>query len=313
MVKMSYKFFFSCLIVSSVYQLNAQQDTGQTRGLSEIAFASDTQAPIWVESIFLDNNHNRKATALVFADIIKRKPNALFILGDIVSMGHNHRTWRAIDKYVDSTRQKGIPVYALLGNHELMQRPKEGEANFQKRFPEHIRTGYCRTVDSIAIVLLNSNFSTLTKADIAKQHKWLHDTLAAIDSNAAIRAVIVTCHHPPYSNSRLVGSSVAVQQQFVKPFLQSTKSQLFITGHSHAFEYFQMEGKDFLIIGGGGGLHHPLRKGEKTLKDVSKTYKPMFHYITIRIDDNKLYVISHQLKPDFSGFEDGFNFKIPLE
>lgn len=85
-----------------------------------------------------------------------------------------------------------------------------------------------------------------------------------------------------------------------------------MTGHSHAFERFEKEGKNFLIIGGGGGIHQPLKENSD-LKDSAPNYKPMFHYLTITRTTSQLKVVSHFLKADFSGFEDGYQFIIPLQ
>jgi hypothetical protein len=42
---------------------------------------------------------------------------------------------------------------------------------FQQRFPNHNRTGFVEIVDSVAVVLLNSNFNTLSKAEDEAQVK----------------------------------------------------------------------------------------------------------------------------------------------
>ena len=280
----------------------------------DIAFISDTQAPIWIESVFLRNYSNARATGIIFNEIIRKQPQALFILGDVVSLGYSRRKWTAVDRYLSTVRDIGTPVYALLGNHELMGRPKKGEANFQQRFPEHQRTGYLQIVDSIAVIMLNSNFSSLSKTEVEQQQQWLKSTVASLEANPEILAIIMSCHHSPYTNSKLVNSSAQVQEQFVKVFLQNEKCRLFISGHCHAFEYFKMEGKDFLVIGGGGGLRHPLysNSGRKYIEDLSLPYKPMFHYVTVRRNNEVLHVFSHNLKDDFSGFDEGFDLKVPL-
>src|SRR5204862_8046548 len=107
----------------------------------------------------------------------------------------------------------------------------KGESNFQRRFPGHVRTGYVVLKDSIAVVLLNSNFQKLSAQDIATQDAWYMRTLAELDQANDVRAVIVCCHHSPFSNSRLVGSSPAVQRHFVPPFLNTTKACVLISGH----------------------------------------------------------------------------------
>ena len=279
-----------------------------------LVFASDTQAPLWIEKVFLKSDNNTKATELVFKDIIRLKPLAFFLLGDVVSLGYSENKWKPVDAYIKAARSEGIPIYGVLGNHELMQRPIAGEAKFQIRFPDHKRTGYVQVFDSIAVVLLNSNFNSLSPDEIKEQNKWLKDTVAVLDSSDSVKAIIFGCHHPPYTNSKLVKSSSLVQNYFVEPFLASKKAKLFITGHSHAFEYFKKKGKDFIIIGGGGGLNHPLSNSADRLEDVSAEYKPHFHYLSVEILNEELVVVSHELQGSpFKGFEIGYSIKIPLK
>jgi hypothetical protein len=61
-------------------------------------------------------------------------------------------------------------------------------------------------------------------------------------------------------------------------------------------------GKDFLVISGGGGLHHPLDNSEKRIPDLALDYKPLFHYLSVRRSANKLQVTSYFLKNDFASF-----------
>lgn len=274
---------------------------------TEIVFVSDTQQPLWFEKLYLHANHNIRATGMIFSDILRETPNDVYMLGDITALGYSDSKWAKVDRFLDSCRKKGIHAYGLLGNHDVMGMSEKGELNFQQRFPAHVRTGYLSVVDSIAIILLNSNFQTLTAVAISRQQAWYDSTLKSLDSNVGIKAIIVACHHAPFSNSKVVGSSKPVQEHFVPSYIASGKAVLFITGHSHAFEYFNLRGKDFLVIGGGGGLHQPLDSTDRSLPDLAPGYKPMFHYIKLEIYANRLRVISKSLKDDFSGFNDGWS------
>jgi hypothetical protein len=64
------------------------------------------------------------------------------------------------------------------------------------------------------------------------------------------------------------------------------------------------------VIGGGGGLHQPLRAVNTVMPDLSADYKPMFHYLEVRRRNNALQIVSRQLKQDFSGFVDGAVFRV---
>ena len=275
---------------------------------NELYFVSDTQQPMLVERLVLKSNQNLKATADIFASILKERPQSLYMLGDVVGLGFANRKWKKVDQFLDSCRKDGTNVCAVLGNHEVMGRRKKGEGNFQKRFPMNVNTGYVSVTDSVAVVLLNSNFNALTAAEEAKQQEWYKTTLEDLDLTDSIKAVIVCCHHAPYSNSKIVKCSNKVQEHFVPGYIQSKKAQLFITGHAHAFEHFKISGKDFLVIGGGGGLHQPLDNTANSLPDLAADYKPMFHYLSVKRIANRLAVTSHFLKNDFSGFDTGISF-----
>jgi len=270
-----------------------------------IAFAADTQAPMFVETILLRKHNNRKATELLFADVLYRHPAAFFLLGDLVNLGYSNRQWKPIDRYVEALRKKDIPVHAILGNHEVMGRPREGMRKFQQRFPDHQLTGYVVCLDRVAIVLVNSNFSTLSVNEEVTQTLWYKQTLETLDEDANIDFIITGCHHSPFTNSRIVKPSKEVEEKFIPPFLQSRKSCLFLSGHCHAYEHYKVEGKDFMVIGGGGGLKQPLRQGLGTLADIALDYKPLFHYVMVEVLGDTLQVTSYHIKKDFSGFEEG--------
>lgn len=287
----------------SVAQLQSSKATG-----TDIAFISDTQQPMTVEKIILKPTNNIKATSLLFSEILKAKPQSLYMLGDVVALGYKNRKWKKVDHFLESCRKDSTMVCGLLGNHDVMGHTKKGERNFNKRFPENVRTGYVSVTDSVAIVLLNSNFKKLSAADISKQNSWYKSTLDSLDSNPAIRAVIVSCHHSPYTNSKIVGSSRSVQNMFVPAYIASKKARLFVSGHCHGFEHFNKDGKDFVVIGGGGGLHQPLNNSATALPDEAGNYKPLFHYLNVRRVNDELQVTSRFLQNDFASFSAGHSF-----
>jgi len=274
-----------------------------------IAFTSDTQQPMWEEKLLLKSNHNQKATEMIFKDVQTVRPSAFFILGDVVSLGYKNNKWKAIDSYIKQCSQDSIPVYATLGNHEVMFNTKKGTANFLTRFPMYKSAGYTEIIDSVAVVLLNSNFAKMTAAEILAQDNWYSNSIKTLDKDDAIKFIIVGCHHSPYTNSKIVKPSMAVRQNFIPAFINSKKCVLFLSGHSHNFERFNIQGKYFVVIGGGGGLHQPLYASAVT-PDLSADYKPMFHYLLVRRFGDSLQMISRRLKPDFSEFENKLAFSV---
>lgn len=275
-----------------------------------IAFASDTQAPLLFEHITRKLDHNEKATEAIFMEVINTRPSGLFLLGDVVSLGYKNGKWKKIDRYLKLCTDNQIPVYAALGNHELLLCAAKGKRNFQQRFAMHKATGYLETIDSVAAILLNSNFSKMTDAEIISQDSWYNSKVRELDADPSIKFIIVGCHHSPFTNSKAVKPSLQVQQKFVPAFIGSKKCILFLSGHSHNFEQFKVQGKYFLVIGGGGGPHQPLNTKKPFMPDLAAAYKPMFHYLTVTRDHDSLQVISRRLKADFSGFDDGLKLRI---
>jgi len=296
------------IIFSTPFFSGAQTVANSLNSGVDIAFISDTQQPMTVEKIILKPTNNIKATSLLFEQILKNKPKSLYMLGDVVALGYKNHKWKKVDHFLESCRKESTMVCGLLGNHDVMGRTKKGERNFNKRFPDNVRTGYVSVTDSVAIVLLNSNFRKLSAADISKQNAWYASALNSLDSNPAIKAVIVSCHHSPYTNSKIVGSSRSVQDNFVPAYIASKKARLFVSGHCHGFEHFNKNGKDFVVIGGGGGLHQPLDNSSKALADKASDYKPLFHYLNVRRVNDELQITSRFLENDFTNFGTGHAF-----
>jgi len=281
-----------------------------------IAFMSDTQAPIFLESLFLRANHNEEATRLILANILASRPRAIIHLGDIVSIGSIPSSWEEFDAFCDTARSLHIPIYPALGNHELMLFPSVGLKRLRERFPWFSETGYMVRVGRVAILILNSNISRLSKEQRRAQKQWLEHTLALLDADSSVCAVILACHHPPFTNSTIVDPSAEVESLFVPLFLRDPKCRLFLSGHSHACEHFRTGGKDFLVIGGGGGLQHALLTGnEQRSKDLfpRNTTTRMFHYLQCKITATQLVLTVRMLRDDMSSFEDAYRFAIPID
>jgi len=277
-----------------------------------LIFVSDTQTPLFAETLLHKTPFNRKATGMIFDDILGKRPRQVFLLGDIVAAGSRPRLWRPVDRFLDSIRNNGGEVWACLGNHEYIYHARNGAQAFQKRFPPHRKTGYYVIRDSVAVVLLNSNFSRLTAAEQDKQIQFYTAALAALDRNDSVSAIIVACHHPPYSNSKVVGSNMKVRETFVPPFLETKKCRLFLSGHSHNFEHFRIEGKTFLVIGGGGGIRQHLNTKPDRIACEDEDCHPLFHYLMVKRAPGHLSVTCREVTADLKGFNNILNIKVPL-
>jgi len=281
---------------------------------NEIVFVSDTQAPMFFETLRLVVDRNEEATAKILGQI-SLEPNlpAVFMLGDVTSSGSTDDKWRHIDDFLARMRKGGVPVYAAMGNHDYFWSVQKGLSNCRKRFPELASTWYTVSLEPLAVIILNSNFGKLTMAEQAAQAAFYDKALAQAEADSAVKGIIVCCHHPPYTNGRINEPLVRAQTDFVPPFLKTKKCLLFLSGHTHAAEHFVHEGKPFLVLGGGGGLLHPLFIGrDRKYEDLfpSRAEKRFYHFLKVRIGEAGLVVNFEVLKRDLSGFTSVDQFSI---
>jgi 3',5'-cyclic AMP phosphodiesterase CpdA len=284
----------------------AQPDNQMKPDALTLCFLSDTQEPLLVERIYLDYNDNAKARELIFEKILELNPKSVIHPGDLVSMGSKRDSWKEIDRFVEKLRKKDIEFSPIPGNHEYLASSKKGIAQFAARYPSANLAGYSRRYGSIAVVLFNSNFDDISKDKQLEQLHWYRKTLEDYDRDSSVDFVIVGCHHPPFTNSRIVSASKEVRDLYLPEYYKSKKCKLFISGHAHAYEHFQMNGKDFLVIGGGGGIQHPLNVGKKAkYQDIfsNSEKKRMFHFLAIKSLGDTLSVELWMLRPDRKGFQ----------
>ena len=269
-----------------------------------IIFVSDTQQPLWIETLRLKEHDNEKAARAIF-NAIEQESTAvgIFHLGDITSMGMFDSYWHTFDEFRKNIR---VPFYPVIGNHEYYLFKKPALDQLQNRFPAISATWYSVVIKSVAIIILNSNFSKLSDDEKTQQDRWYSAQLSGFESDSTVRAIIVLCHHSPYTNSTIVDPSQEVQSRFVEPFVSHHKTMVFISGHAHAYEHFQKDGKEFLVIGGGGGLLHPLLTGtqQRSYDMFSQALSlRFFHFAECSFRPNSLLFSIKKFRNDATGFD----------
>jgi 3',5'-cyclic AMP phosphodiesterase CpdA len=290
--------------------LEAQSDSSGVNDTLTFCFLSDTQIPLIFERISLGYNHNEEARKLIFDKIREIAPKAVFHLGDFMGLGFDPDSW---DETVNFVKELGIhktEFYPIPGNHEYIIFPKRGIANFQRNFKGISLTGYSKKYNDLAVMLFNSNFDNLNENERREQAEWYKKTINNYEADSSINFIIVGTHHSPYTNSRIVlpateSADKGYFNEYLEAFYASKKCKLFISGHTHAFEHFNIRGKDFLVIGGGGGIQQPLYIGEnERYHDLfsSSLEKRMFHFITVKTFHKNLTVELEMVDDSFSNF-----------
>jgi 3',5'-cyclic AMP phosphodiesterase CpdA len=272
-----------------------------------VAFVSDSQEPLWIEKLRLKANRNDEAWEAIARDMLDARPRAIVHLGDMVALGFWDAGWTAVDSFLVRTQRVRIPVYPAIGNHELMLFPRLGMERARERFPWIDTTWYCLRFGPLAVVILNSNFFRLDDDHATRQVRWLERVLADLDADSAIRLTAVACHHSPFTNSTIVDPSAEVRRIVLPFFFHSSKARLFLSGHAHASEHFRQSDRDFVVLGGGGGLTQPLLQGAERRYDDLFTHPDStsgFHYLRCTIRRDRLVLTVRALNADFTSFSE---------
>jgi 3',5'-cyclic AMP phosphodiesterase CpdA len=245
---------------------------------------------------------NDRARKLIIDEIAKREPAFVIHLGDLTARGRSEKHWQQFDDMHKEFRQRKIPYFPILGNHEFYGNDEKALQNYFNRFP-HLgqKRWYSFTWKNVGFILVDSNFSNLTKEQIERQSQWYSDELEKFGKKAEIDFILVCCHEPPFTNSRVIRPNMEGKVNFADPFLQSEKTRLFFSGHSHSYERFQIKNKFFIVSGGGGGPRHKV-----CIDPVKRRFQDLFpgpelrffHFSEIELCDHALVFRVLRLESD---------------
>jgi len=119
-------------------------------------------------------------------------PDFVTFGGDITYNGNDPKDWKVYDSETAIWREKRIPVYPALGNHDLHGSQTLSLANYFQRFPE-LRNSLYYSVSTGNVLMLTLD-SALDETSGA-QGDWLKNKMNAVP--AGIDFVILVLHHPP--------------------------------------------------------------------------------------------------------------------
>ena len=266
-------------------------------------FLSDCQQPLLGERLIRKIWRNEEGRDSIFAGIVRSHPNYLFLLGDLTGAGSKTKKWQSLDSFITILRSDECKVFAIPGNHEYMFKARKGIRNFKIRFGEQQTLGYCIKRENFAVVMLNSNFKRMSESDTSKELGWYRFVMDSLDRDPSIKSIIVSTHHPPFTNSKVVKPSKEVDHLFINRFDQSPKAKLFLSGHSHNLEYFRSSSnKKYLVIGGGGGPAQPLFTDKKCLFNdlLTQDSKPIYFFVKVIINgdsvEEKVFGLNREFK-----------------
>lgn len=235
-------------------------------------------------------------TALVKA-ISDANPAFICFSGDIVYNGFDTNDWKIWDTETAIWRQKKIPVYPALGNHEFHGDLKLALANYFERFPDLKQRRYysVRAANALLLVLDSS------QEEVAgPQGEWLLDKLDQV--SADVDFAFVMLHHPPYtssSESRLFpgGHSVRAAEQALAKMLEERQAHakfriVVFSGHVHNYERHEHSGVTYFVSGGGGAHAYPI---ERSPDDPFQSKELNYHYLLVEVNKQQASITMNRV------------------
>ena len=236
----------------------------------------------------------RMALVQAIADV---NPAFVCFTGDIVYNGFDGNDWRVWDRETSIWRDKKIPIYPALGNHDLHGDPTVALGNYFQRFPDLKNSRYYSVRAANALVLALD--SALEEAG-GPQGQWLNDKLDHVPSD--VDFVFLMFHHPPYTSSSDAkalggGHSARTTEQALGKMLEQRQSHahyriVVFSGHVHNYERHEHGGVTYFVSGGGGAHAYPIERGPD---DPFQSKQVNYHYLLVEVDQQQLKVTMNRL------------------
>ena len=236
----------------------------------------------------------RVALVRTIADV---NPAFICFTGDIVYNGYDSNDWKVWDSETSIWRDKKIPIYPALGNHDLHGDQSIALRNYFQRFPDLKNSRYysVRAANSLILVLDSSLVETGSQ-----EGEWLADKLDHVPPD--VDFVFLMFHHPPYTSSSDAkafggGHSSRPTEQVLAKMLEQRQAHtgfriVVFSGHVHNYERHEHEGVTYFVSGGGGAHAYPI---ERAPDEPFQSRQVNYHYLLVEVDHQQLKVTMNRL------------------
>jgi acid phosphatase type 7 len=235
--------------------------------------------------------------ALVQA-IAQTNPALILFTGDIVYNGYDTDDWKVWDSETAVWREKKIPVYPALGNHDLHGNEKIALNNYFQRFPELKNSVYYSVRFANALMLVLDSALDETSGP---QGQWLKQKLDNLPGD--VDFVFFVLHHPPYTSSSDMkmfggGHSARSQEKELARMLEARQKNqrariVVFSGHVHNYERHEHGGVTYFVSGGAGAHAYPV---ERAKDDPFQSKEVNYHYLQVDVDRGNLKITMHRLE-----------------
>ncbi|MGD1082980.1 MAG: metallophosphoesterase [Candidatus Sulfotelmatobacter sp.] len=236
----------------------------------------------------------RVALVKAIADV---NPAFICFTGDIVYNGYDSNDWKVWDSETSIWRDRKIPVYPALGNHDLHGDQNIALRNYFHRFPDLKNSRYYSVRAANALILVLD--SSLEETG-GPEGQWLADKLDHVLSD--VDFVFLMFHHPPYTSSsdaKMLGGghSARTTEQALAKMIEERQAHasfhiVVFSGHVHNYERHEHGGVTYFVSGGGGAHAYPI---ERAPDDPFQSKQVNYHYLLVEVDQQQVKVTMNRL------------------
>jgi len=270
-----------------------------TSGPIRIVIYGDSRCRHPLEFWVKDTSAARRKVAHRIAQV---RPDIVISTGDMVDRGGSAAAWQVFDEENAWLRRLDIPYFPVIGNHEYMGgSPKRAITNYFARFPYLGRRRWYRLdVGPVVFLMLDSNFSMMSPADVNRQLQWVNEMLDICEQDSRVRLAAIVTHHPPFTHSYNESRNVEVLHYVLPATIGHGKFRLFISGHSHTYERFALGAVNYIVTGGGGARLDVTPAAVFPRDQYGGGEIRGFHYCLMTIYQQECSIEMFELQPDGS-------------
>jgi Icc-related predicted phosphoesterase len=229
--------------------------------------------------------------------IAQTRPKFIVFGGDIAYNGDRADDWNVYDTETAVWRERKIPVFPALGNHDLHGNAQTALANYFARFPALKENRfYAVHADHSLFLILDSSLDEVS----GPQGDWLRDRLEHLPKSTDF--VFIVLHHPPYTSSSDAktyggGHSARSAEQKLAAYLEEAQRNLrahivVFSGHVHNYERHEHGGVIYFVTGGGGAHAYAITRAPD---DPFQSLEVNYHYLLVDIRGSKLKVTINRI------------------
>jgi Icc-related predicted phosphoesterase len=260
------------------YRVNAD---GASSPDGTFALAPATGAAPFTFVAFGDVRTNHEDHQAVANAIRAEAPDFVVQTGDLVEIAILPSEWQTFFD-VERDLLRDTPYVGVMGNHELWG----GRDAFARYFGSPGQAGSSQFAVTWGNTRLIALDVTVPYGASSAQFDWMTQQLQAAADDPGVVHCIVILHYPPYSSSNHGNESDPLKVRAeLAPVWEEFGVDLVLSGHDHNYERSEVNGRTYIVTGGGGAPLYGNGHSDWTVVSAET-----LHYCRIQVSGTRIDV-----------------------